>query len=125
MARAAEFSKETKRAALKRSGGLCEASGKRYGLEDGQRCNAPLSKGVIFDHDDPEANSKNATLENCRAICPVCDRYKTFLIDIPMIAKTVRMQDKHNGIKRQGPALMGTKASGWRKRMNGQVERRS
>lgn len=93
-----EFTKPTKRAALKRSGDLCEASGPRYGLPVGQRCNAPLSKGVIYDHDDPDANSKDNSLENCRCICPGCNRFKTDKIDIPMIAKTQRQQDKDNGI---------------------------
>lgn len=93
-----EFTKPTKRAALKRSGGLCEASGPRYGLPPGKRCEATLSKGVIFDHDDPDANSKDNSLENCRAICLICNRYKTDKTDIPAIAKTLRQQDKANGI---------------------------
>lgn len=124
MTRTAEFDKPTKRLALKRSGGLCEASGPRYGLPEGQRCNISLAYGVIYDHDDPEANSKNASLENCRCICPASNRFKTDKTDIPMIAKTVRMQDKDNGIRnRQSRPLPGTKASGIRKRMSGIVER--
>lgn len=97
-----EFTKPTKRAALKRSGGLCEASGPRYGLPEGRRCNATLSKGIIFDHDDPDANSHDNSLDNCRCICPACNRYKTDKVDIPMIAKTVRQRDKHDGIKPKG-----------------------
>ena len=95
----AEFGKPVKREALKRSHGLCEASGPRYGLPDGQRCNASLSKGLIFDHDDPDANSKDNSLENCRCICLVCNKFKTCKTDIPAIAKTLRQQDKHHGIK--------------------------
>lgn len=94
----AEFSKPTKREALKRSGGLCEASGPRYGLDPGRRCNATLAKGLIFDHDDPDANSKDASLDNCRCICLICNRFKTDKTDIPMIAKTVRMRDKNDGV---------------------------
>lgn len=125
MTRTAEFSKETKRAALKRSGGRCEGSGPRYGLQTGDRCNLFLANGVIFDHDDPEANSKNASLENCRCICPTCNRFKTDKIDIPTIAKTVRQQDKDNGIRnRKGAPMMGTRDSGWKKHMDGSVTRR-
>jgi hypothetical protein len=40
-----EFSKPTKRDALKRSGQLCEAIGTKYGLDEGKRCNMPLSYG--------------------------------------------------------------------------------
>lgn len=106
MVRTAEFSKQTKRDALARSGHKCEGSGARYGLPDGQRCNADLAYGVIYDHDDPEANSKNNSLENCRCICPGCNRFKTDQVDIPAIAKTLRIQDKNNGIR---------KASSWPK----------
>lgn len=94
----AEFSKPTKRAAFARSEGRCEASGVRYGLEPGQRCDMPLDRGVIYDHDDPDANSKNNSLENCRCICPGCNRFKTGKTDIPAIAKTVRQRDKNIGI---------------------------
>lgn len=93
-----EFSKATKRQALARSGGLCEAVGTMYGLEAGKRCNAPLAKGVEFDHIILEANSKDNSLENCAAVCISCHGWKTRKHDIPMAAKTVRQRDKANGI---------------------------
>jgi hypothetical protein len=95
-----EFKKITKRQALKRSEGLCEAVGQWYGLEEGQRCEFPLSYGVIFDHIDLDANSKDNSLSNCASICHRCDEHKTNKHDIPLAAKTVRQQDKHNGISR-------------------------
>jgi len=64
-------------------------------------------------------------LENCRAICPSCNRFKTGKIDIPMIAKTVRQQDKAAGIRGKSRPMPGSKASGWKKRMDGSVERRT
>lgn len=70
-----EFKKETKRHALARSGGKCEAVGEWYGLESGQRCNAPLAYGVQFDHIDLDANSKDNSLDNCAATCPRCHRW--------------------------------------------------
>jgi len=94
----AEFPKSVKRLALKRSGGLCEAEGYFYAhLEVGQRCNMPLSKGVEFDHVILVANSHDASLENCKAICPHCHKLKTAR-DIPLAAKTLRQQDKNLGI---------------------------
>lgn len=104
MARA-EFSKKTREAAFERSGGLCEASGARYGLPDGQRCNAPIKNRAVYDHDDPDANSKDNGLENCRAICAICHEFKTDKVDKPMIAKTVRMRQKNRSIR--GPKGRG------------------
>ena len=94
-----EFTKATKREALKRSGGRCEAIGEWYDLRKGERCFGFLSYGVQFDHIDLDANSKDNSLANCAAICPRCHRYKTAKIDIPKAAKTVRQQDKDLGIR--------------------------
>lgn len=96
-----EFSKQTKREALRRSEGLCEAVGTVYGLEPGQRCNAPLSHGVEFDHYPAPATDKGSdTLENCVAACRTCHRFKTSSFDVPMQAKAKRVSDKHLGIRR-------------------------
>ena len=96
-----EVSKLVKRTAWTRSEGRCEASGSLYGLEPNQRCNAPLSKAVIYDHINPVRNSDDATLENCLCICEVCNRIKTYGRDLPMLAKTQRLEDKRKGIGRQ------------------------
>jgi 5-methylcytosine-specific restriction endonuclease McrA len=99
MANRREFTKETKRHALKRSGLLCEAVGAMYGHPAGHRCNAPLSAGVQYDHIVLDANSKDNSLENCAAVCIPCHRWKTANHDTPMAAKTVRMQDKARNIR--------------------------
>lgn len=120
----AEFSKPTRREAIKRSGGLCEATGPLYGHEPGHRCNFPLGYGVQFDHLILEANSHDSSLENCVAVCKVCHRFKTNHHDTPLAAKTLRQQDNNAGIrKRPSRPLAGTRASGLRKRMDGTVER--
>ncbi len=94
-----EFAKATQREAIKRADGKCEAIGAIYGLPANQRCEALLRYyGVRFDHIDPDANSKDNSLENCCACCPRCHDWKTAKRDIPMIAKTVRQQDKNNGV---------------------------
>lgn len=96
-----EFSKQTKREALQRSGKLCEAVGPVYGLPPGQRCNAPLDGGVEFDHYPAPATDKGSdTLENCVATCKTCHRFKTSSYDVPMQAKGKRVSDKHLGIRR-------------------------
>jgi hypothetical protein len=94
-----EFTKGTQRQAFARSGFRCEATGAMYGLAAGKRCNADLAKGVEFDHIVLDANSKDNSIENCAAVCIPCHRFKTAKHDIPMAAKTVRMQDKARGIK--------------------------
>lgn len=94
-----EFTKETKRSALKRSGGICEAIGNWYGLPPGERCANKLSYGVDFDHHILEANSHDNSLENCRAVCRKCHDWKTAKRDIPTAAKTVRQRDKNDGIR--------------------------
>ena len=89
MADRRNFTAKTRKEALKRSGKVCEASGSWYGLPDGQRCTANLSLGVEYDHYILDANSKDNSLENCRAVCPKCHRWKTSNIDVPTAAKTV------------------------------------
>jgi hypothetical protein len=94
-----EFTKKTQRLALDRSGLRCEGVGAMYGLAPGTRCNADISKSKEFDHIILDANSKDNSLENCAAVCIPCHKIKTTKHDIPMAAKTVRMQDKARGIK--------------------------
>lgn len=125
MARTAEFSKDTKRAALKRAQNQCEAVGVMYGLAPNARCGVSLGHGVNFDHVILEANSKDNSLENCAAVCIPCHRVKTAKHDTPLAAQTLRKQDKARGIRnRKGPPLMGTKASGWKRSFSGEVTRR-
>ncbi|TBE67472.1 HNH endonuclease [Rhizobium ruizarguesonis] len=94
-----EFTRKTKQEALARSGHRCEASGPRYGFEEGQRCNCSLSVGVIFDHDVPDQLGGDNSLENCRAICVTCNKFKT-RGDIQQIRKSDRQRDKASGVIR-------------------------
>lgn len=100
-----EFSKQTKREALQRSGKRCEAVGTVYGLEPGERCFAPLDRGVEFDHyPAPATDPGSDTLENCVSCCPACHRFKTSTYDVPMQAKGKRVSDRHLGI-RKAPSI--------------------
>lgn len=89
MADRREFTAATRKAALKRSGKRCEAEGSWYGLPEGMRCINDLSLGVEYDHHILDANSKDNSLENCRAVCPKCHDWKTRNRDTPLAAKTV------------------------------------
>lgn len=117
-----EFTKKTKREALKRSGGRCEGDDPVYGLESGERCNADLSYGVEFDHWPLPAGVRGSnTLENCKAVCPKgCHAYKTRKYDIPMQAKDKRIRDKHAGIKKPSK-FAGSRNSKWKKKIDGSV----
>lgn len=101
-----EFTLKTKREALARAGNgdplqaRCEAEGEVYGLEAGQRCNWPLSKGVEFDHYPVRAADGGSNdLSNCVAVCLKCHSHKTRTFDTPMAAKGKRVSDKHLGIR--------------------------
>jgi hypothetical protein len=93
MADRREFTAKTRKQARARSGMRCEAIGHWYGLPTGQRCNADLKlAGVEYDHFLLDANSKDNSLANCRAVCPKCHRWKTSHIDVPTAAKTKRQE---------------------------------
>lgn len=84
-----EFSKEVRRQALRRAGKKCEG------------CDALFGVKFHFDHDIADGLGGEPTLENCKVLCHPCHDEKTRKHDIPLIAKTKRIQDKHNGIKKQ------------------------
>lgn len=96
------FSPKVKREAKKRANGHCEASGTVYGLEPGQRCNAPLAgKRVEIDHYPiPATDEGSDTLENAVTCCVTCHAFKTAHYDVPMQAKGKRVSDRHEGLHR-------------------------
>lgn len=95
------FSAKVKKAAKERSGGFCEAVGSVYGLEPGQRCNAPLTgKRVEIDHYPiPATDEGSDVLSNAVACCTSCHGFKTANYDIPMQAKGKRIALRHEGIR--------------------------
>lgn len=102
-----EFSKATKRAALERSGHRCEAAGRRYGFDEGQRCNCNLSLGVQFDHCIADGLGGDNSLGNCRAVCIRCHSFKT-RNDVAQIAKMKRQKDRHTGVSRPAGSIRST-----------------
>ena len=125
MTRRAEFSKETRRQALKRSGGFCEAIGRVYGLNPGRRCNAKLSYGVEFDHYPIRAaDGGSAELSNCLAVCLKCHKWKTRTFDTPQVAKSKRIRDRHQGIKRPSQSFATNRSGPFKRKMDGTTLRR-
>jgi len=119
-----EFTAETKRKAWQRAGGICEATGEMYGLPPGIRCTWDLKRGVNYDHDDPDANSRDNSLANCVCLCPPCHLHKTLHRDRPLIAKTNHQADMVRGIKSSSRPMPCGRNSGMKKKMNGEVVKR-
>ncbi len=105
-----EFSKQVKRDALKRAGKKCE----------GKSCGALFGVKFHFDHVIADGLGGEPTLENCAVLCHACHGEKTRKHDVPLIAKTKRIQDRHNGIRK--PSLFpGSRDSKFKKKMDGSV----
>lgn len=95
-----EFSKQTKRAANDRSGGVCEC----HRCPGMVPCGLPLGPGnTFYEHIVQCAISDDNSLENCAVLTKTCWKSKTATQDLPVIAKTKRIRDRHRGIaKRRG-----------------------
>jgi 5-methylcytosine-specific restriction enzyme A len=107
-----EFTRKIKVAAWQRANGRCECCGRKLYPGD-----------THFDHANPDQLGGEPILENCSVLCRSCHQIKTFTKDIPAIAKSNRVRDRHAGIKpRRSRPIPGTRASGIRKRMSGAVE---
>lgn len=93
-----EFSAAAIREADARANGRCEATGERYGLPPGVRCNADLAKtGRQRDHyprgaHDPHPDTRTAS--NCVVCCPACNQWANNKIDTPREAKMKRVAKK-------------------------------
>jgi 5-methylcytosine-specific restriction endonuclease McrA len=106
-------------AIVERDGFNCQICGMPIDPEAPVRGKFSLS----IDHIIPLAIGGSHTADNVRATHLVCNLGKAQTSDTPKAAKTKRQSDKHLGIRSAAKRpLPGTKASGIRKRMSGQVE---
>lgn len=101
---------------------------KRFELAGGhcEKCGNRLFPGRIhYDHVIPDALGGEPTLENCEVLCTPCHGAKTSGEDVPRIAKSKRVRNNHIGAKppSRNP-LPGSRASGWKRKMDGTVVRR-
>jgi len=99
-----------------------------YGLASGQCqiCGIGLMRAKSWNADHIVAliNGGENRESNLQVICANCHASKT-ASDVAEKATVARKRKKHLGIKpKPKRPLMGTKASGWRKRMDGTVEKR-
>lgn len=78
MVKRREFTPKTKKQALERSQGRCEAIGVIYGLRHGERCDTLLeASGVEYDHIQECWIGGNNGIDNCAAVCPYCHKRKS------------------------------------------------
>lgn len=94
---------------------------------EGAGCGVLLTAGAgkhHFDHHMPDGLAGPPTFENCRVLCTKCHAAKTAR-DKAMMDKADAQRARYLGGKKKpkGRPLPGTKASGIRRRMNGDVER--
>ena len=107
-----EFSKSIKLAAWERSKKHCD------------ECRLPVIGTAEYDHRIPCGLGGTNDLDNCQVLCKKCHRRKTSTLDVPVIAKSVRIEEKRAGVRRQSRPMPGSRKSNFKKRMDGTVEKR-
>lgn len=112
------FTSATKREAFERSRGTCECHLIPHVFKN--PCRQPFdSKGIRYEHIDPDAISKRSDLDNCATLRTPCWRYKTDSYDRKVIAKSNHTLDRTRGIRpTQHRPLVGSLASGVKKPLN-------
>lgn len=96
--------------------GKCKICGQRL-LVKGH-----LPVEFIDEHLDPLSMGGTNDLSNRALVCKPCAKVKTSA-EAPIRAKSNRIRDKHIGaMKTKSRPMLGTRASGLRKRWNGTVE---
>jgi hypothetical protein len=95
------------------------------GIPHCEGCGIMIRAGnLIYEHVQPDGLQGEPTLENCKVHCRNCADTKTFTDDNPRMAKADRVLKATYGLKAKKRPMPGSKASGFRKKMNGAVERR-
>jgi 5-methylcytosine-specific restriction endonuclease McrA len=108
-----EFGAKTKAQGFARSGGNCEI------------CGVKLQAAKFrYDHKLPCALGGDNSLDNLVVQCLACDTPKT-ADDVRRIRKADRQKRIHIGARAPSRnPIMGSKASGWKRKMNGELVRR-
>ncbi len=92
-----------------------------------QHCTRKIAAGErwVCDHVKALINGGPNRESNLRVLCDWCDRKVKTPADVAIKSKTARVRGKHIGARQASARpVAGSKASGWRKRMDGRVERR-
>ncbi len=116
-----EFPRKVKFAALKRC-----TNAKGIPCCEGECGGLPLSAGnIFFDHDQADGLGGEPTLVNCKVLCKLCHDKKTFTHDNPIMQKADRVRKKTFGVAtRKGKPIPGSRASGWKRKMDGTIVKR-
>lgn len=123
-----EFSKEVRREAHARSGGICEcprlASAGIPGFT-AEGCGQRLGPAnTFYEHIICDGINGEPSLDNCAVLVKTCWRIKTDTYDQPVVAKAERVFDRNIGIGRSNGRSL--RHPFLRKKMNGDVvERRT
>lgn len=114
-----EFPRKVKAAAFKR---CCDASGQPRC----ETCGITLTAGnIIYEHDKADGLGGEPVLANCKVHCRTCADVKTHTRDNPIMKKADRSLKKAFGIaKTKGRPMPGSRASGWKRKMDGTMVRR-
>jgi 5-methylcytosine-specific restriction endonuclease McrA len=89
------------------------------------RCHQKILGSFIDEHIKPLALGGSNDLDNRAPACPKCAEEKTRTEDMPRIVKAKAQKRAAHGIKAdRGPPIPGSKRSGWKRKMNGEIVRR-
>jgi len=119
-----EFPHSVKRAAIARSGGICECHRvpQLMALLDNRPCGCILVTGhVRFEHIVCDEIRPDNSLDNCAVLTTTCWRLKTDKSDLPIIAKVHRQSDRHAGIRGSSNPLPGGRTDPRKRTMAGVV----
>ena len=89
-------------------------------------CTRILGAGLDWqcDHKIPLINSGGHRESNLQILCVDCHKQKTGA-DVAVKAKAYAIQKRHLGLKKpKGRPMPGTKRSGWKRKISGEVVRR-
>ena len=116
MTRRIEFSQSVRKAAYARSGGICECGcGLPFGDHPKERPH--------YDHIVPAELGGDASLENCQVLRVDHHEAKTAEEDMPRIVKARREDKRRTGTQARKRKIPGSKGTGIRKKLNGDVVR--
>lgn len=101
----------------------------RIFVRDGGRCQLCTRKvgpglPAEYDHTTALINGGEHREANIRLVCAPCHKAKTRR-DVAEKAKTAAVRSKHLGIRKAKRPFPGSRSSGWKKRIDGTVERRT
>ncbi len=98
----------------------------RDGVRHCEGCGIEINArtGIIHEHVIPAGLGGEPTLDNAKVHCKTCADIKTETEDKPRMAKADRVLKAHHGLKKKGRPMPGSKASGFKKRLDGSVVQR-